>query len=81
AKEDGLTIPALSDLRRVCTDPGRPMDFSDVSPPILWASDTDQDQTYRTLYLPLEDVARIVDRSSADLMTAYGSVIVFQAQY
>ncbi|MCF8977517.1 MULTISPECIES: hypothetical protein [Pseudomonas syringae group] len=81
AKEDGLTIPALSDLRRVCTDPGRPMDFSDVSPPILWASDTDQDQTYRTLYLPLEDVARIVDRYSADLMTAYGSVIVFQAQY
>lgn len=81
AKEDGLTIPALSDLRRVCTDPANPVDFSDISPAILWTSDTDDSQTYRTLYLPVDDLERVVDRASADLMMAYGSVIVFEAQY
>ncbi|QHF01523.1 hypothetical protein N015_03470 [Pseudomonas asturiensis] len=81
AKEDGAELATLSELRRVCTDPENPLNFGDMSPVVFWTRDTDESETYRTLYLPLEDLDRKVAREAAEFMTAYGAIIVLQAQY
>lgn len=81
AKEDGEALATLSELRRVCKDPENPLDFSEMSRVVFWTRDTDESETYRTLYLPLEDLERKVPREVAEFMTAYGAMIVLQAQY